>query len=127
MNWLRNWFEKIMKDIFHMNEDVILDENVIRIELEDLPPDPATIFISEKDLEMVTPILSTVEDLGAIEIPDIPCAFCHTMINPGEAFGKCRVCGTPYHEVCWKECGGCSVLGCRGSRDRSAFVPSKTL
>jgi hypothetical protein len=117
-----NWLKRKMKDIFHMDRDVI------HIELEDLLPEPEVIVISEKDLEAVVPVpLPNLEDIGPIEIPDIPCAICHAMIEPGQPFGKCKVCNTPYHKECWEYNGGCAVLGCAGGRNLKAFLVASML
>ena len=117
-----NWLKRIMNDILHLfHADT--DKDVIRIELEDLPPEAEIIVISENDLETVTSVPSdAVENLGAIEIPDIPCAICHAMIEPGQAFGKCKSCQTPYHKECWEYNNGCAVLGCSGSGNIKAFL-----
>jgi hypothetical protein len=39
------------------------------------------------------------------------CPFCHDALSNG-ALTVCSACGAPHHSECWKEMGGCSVMGC---------------
>jgi len=107
------------------------DDEVIHIELDDLPPEPENIVISDKDMEDVPPLPpappSNLEDLGAIELPTVPCAIDQTMIEPGQSFGYCKICRTPYHKECWDYNGGCAVLGCEGQKNPSAFEAATSL
>lgn len=41
------------------------------------------------------------------------CPYCRTGIEHGEPVSYCNSCGTPHHEACYAENGGCTVFGCR--------------
>lgn len=41
------------------------------------------------------------------------CPYCRTEIEPGEPVSYCNACGTPHHEPCYAENGGCTVFGCK--------------
>lgn len=43
------------------------------------------------------------------------CPFCQTEIGQNERVIYCEACGIPHHESCWRENGGCTTYGCRGS------------
>jgi hypothetical protein len=95
---------------------------IIIISLEELPPEqPADIVINLDELPLESPKIPNVLADIVLEIPDVPCAICHQPINPGESFGTCKVCNTPYHQECWEYNGGCAVLNCSGVRNRRAF------
>lgn len=52
--------------------------------------------------------------------PHERCPYCHDALaeaGVGEE-SACGSCGTLHHEVCLAELGGCTVLGCSGSRPR---------
>jgi hypothetical protein len=103
-------------------------DEIISIELADLPPEQTTDFvINLEDLPLEAPVsLSVVADFF-LELPDVPCAICHQPINADEIFGRCRYSNTPYHKECWDFNGGCAVLGCRGVRNPKAFQSAVSL
>jgi hypothetical protein len=104
------------------------ENDIIVIDSDDLPPEqPADIVIDLEDLPDEAPAVLNQNVDFVIEIPDIPCAICHSAINPGEVFGKCKICETPYHKECWDFNGGCAVLGCRGANNKRGFQIAKKL
>jgi len=42
----------------------------------------------------------------------VRCAICQSPLGDAEPVATCPACGTPYHEVCWQENGGCAIYGC---------------
>jgi len=43
------------------------------------------------------------------------CSICNTQITDLDLFFTCTVCDSPYHEICWKEMGGCATYGCKAA------------
>ena len=43
------------------------------------------------------------------------CSICNTQISDFDLFFTCTVCDSPYHEICWKEMGGCATYGCKAA------------
>jgi len=43
----------------------------------------------------------------------ILCPYCRSEIAAGESAAYCNACGTPHHQDCYQENGGCTVFGCR--------------
>ena len=43
------------------------------------------------------------------------CSICNTQITDADLFFTCTVCNSPYHEICWKEMGGCATYGCKAA------------
>ncbi len=41
------------------------------------------------------------------------CSICNTQISDFDLFFTCTECDSPYHEICWKEMGGCATYGCK--------------
>jgi TM2 domain-containing protein/RING finger family protein len=51
------------------------------------------------------------------------CPYCGEAVTPGEAQAHfCASCGTPHHEDCWQENGGCTVFGCASAPPEDAKV-----
>jgi len=49
------------------------------------------------------------------------CPYCHDGITGDEAdLVACELCATVLHEGCWKEHGGCPLLGCKGKSPERA-------
>ena len=46
----------------------------------------------------------------------LTCTYCHDALARTSAVVYCATCLAPCHEDCWKEHGGCAVMGCRGER-----------
>lgn len=42
------------------------------------------------------------------------CGFCHDDLDDDEEEVRCAKCGASVHLACWKDHGGCPVLGCTG-------------
>lgn len=122
MTNVREVFDNVsrrFKSIF-MNDS----DNIIRIELKDLPPAESTIVINLDDLPPEPVVASDTAADFVLDLPDVPCAFCHTSIDPGQSFGECKMCKTPYHQECWNQNRGCAVLGCPGKGSRNSFIAS---
>ena len=55
------------------------------------------------------------------------CSSCRLEFKPGDSTVHCPQCGALYHRFCWKERGGCMVIGCTGkaapSAEEEATVP----
>jgi hypothetical protein len=46
-------------------------------------------------------------------LPEAICPYCAEAVTSGTAEAHfCATCGTPHHEDCWQENGGCTVFGC---------------
>lgn len=43
------------------------------------------------------------------------CSICNTRISDLDLFFTCTECDSPYHEICWKEIGGCATYGCKAA------------
>jgi RING finger family protein len=43
------------------------------------------------------------------------CSICNTQISDFDLFFTCTECDSPYHEICWKEMGGCATYGCKAA------------
>lgn len=43
------------------------------------------------------------------------CSICNTRISDFDLFFTCTECDSPYHEICWKEMGGCATYGCKAA------------
>ena len=43
------------------------------------------------------------------------CSICNTQITDLDLFFTCTICDSPYHEICWKEMGGCATYGCKAA------------
>ena len=43
------------------------------------------------------------------------CSICNTQISDFDLFFTCTECDSPYHEICWKELGGCATYGCKAA------------
>jgi ketosteroid isomerase-like protein len=43
------------------------------------------------------------------------CPYCQSKIKTGADFIVCSHCGTPHHQECWDENGGCTTYGCRNN------------
>src|ERR1043165_1214625 len=43
------------------------------------------------------------------------CSICNTQITDLDLFFTCTICDSPYHEICWKEMGGCATYGCKAT------------
>ena len=41
------------------------------------------------------------------------CPYCRTEVAPGEGGMFCNGCGTPHHQECFEENGGCTLFGCK--------------
>lgn len=51
------------------------------------------------------------------------CPYCRMPLETAqEAAHLCPVCGTPHHEDCWEENGGCTVFGCAAAPIEEALV-----
>jgi hypothetical protein len=111
-----------------------MSDDVIRIENEDLPPEPSqseaqqviSIDIGDLPAESVAGESSQniVIDLPARKEPKeepVNCTFCSAPIQPGDEVVSCTRCNSPHHLECWKLKGGCSALGC-GSRQSGPYI-----
>ena len=54
----------------------------------------------------MTKVLATAADAGR------PCPYCHFPLKEGVAAERCDSCNSLHHEDCWRDGGGCAVLGC---------------
>lgn len=57
------------------------------------------------------------------------CPYCHFPLKQGAGVVSCGACSAPHHEDCWRENGGCSVMGCAGANDAAlgAQAPPLTM
>ncbi|MGE0706910.1 MAG: RING finger protein [Planctomycetota bacterium] len=67
-------------------------------------------------LRGAAPVSPPIEAEAGPEIALAPrvgarCPYCRETLGEDEAWG-CPECGTPQHEACWEELGGCSTHGC---------------
>lgn len=40
------------------------------------------------------------------------CPYCRFTLKPGAAMVSCPACSAVHHQECWKDNGGCAILGC---------------
>jgi len=57
---------------------------------------------------------SKVLPTAATLTTSVTCPFCQCFIKSGTRAITCPACGTPHHEECWRENGGCATYGCNG-------------
>jgi len=63
----------------------------------------------------MTRVLATAADAGR------SCPYCRFPLKEGVAAECCDACNSLHHEDCWRDGGGCAVLGCpRAATDASA-------
>jgi hypothetical protein len=66
---------------------------------------------------MTMPINPPAHRTAAFEEAGRPCPYCRFPLKQGEQVSACGACSAVQHSDCWRENGGCSVLGCAGARD----------
>jgi hypothetical protein len=54
----------------------------------------------------MTRVIATAIDAGR------PCPYCRFPLKEGAAVERCDSCNSLHHEDCWRDGGGCAVLGC---------------
>ncbi len=57
----------------------------------------------------MTKVVATAADAGR------SCPYCRFPLKEGAAAERCDSCSSLHHEDCWRDGGGCAVLGCTGA------------
>jgi hypothetical protein len=50
------------------------------------------------------------------------CPSCHAPVLDADNEHACPVCGTRHHAECYRENGGCTLIGCTGRVDRATEI-----
>jgi hypothetical protein len=66
---------------------------------------------------MTMPMHPPAHRSASFEEAGRPCPYCRFPLKQGEQISACGACSAVQHSDCWRENGGCSVMGCSGAHD----------